>query len=93
MSDVTTKDNEKYSLLIAGYIRRLSNVLEMDIPKEICFVIDDFYPKIDLWDMQFIDSSRFDVDEETQTLKCIAYDRWNSAFGTSRIRPIDYKTF
>lgn len=91
MSEIKARYNEKYRLLIFGHIRNLSKVLNIEIPREICLVIHDFYPKLDEWDKSSIDNAIFNVDEETSMVKFIKVRKdWNSAYGTIRIRPMDF---
>ena len=92
MSDVVAKYKNEYALMIAGYIKQHSMIFDTDIPREICFIIYEFYQKIDEWDTESINKSTFTIHTDKRTLTYSTSNdyEWKSAFGRIQIKPIDY---
>ena len=92
MSDVVDKQWEKYSLLIDGYVRKLSHDWDIYIPSAICSVIFEFYPKMDKWDPELIDKEALSINDNDNTVTFTSSReyRWKNVFGRFRIKPKNY---
>ena len=88
MSDVFI---DKYGKLIDGYIRSLVDVLT--IPSEINRLIYSFYPQLDKWSKDSLeDGLEIDKDGNIVTRTRKKTWGWINAYGTQKIKPIDYIT-
>ena len=92
MSDVVAQHWEEYSLLVDGYVRRISHDWDIYIPSEICSVIFEFYPKMDKWDKALIETGALSVNDNTNTVTFTNVKEyiWKNAFGKHRIKPQKY---
>ena len=91
MSDVLNRNWDQYTLLIDGYVRKISVEVSIEIPPEICGIINQFYPKIDVWDKTLIKMDFMSIDDDTNTITSKKPNSgFENVFGKYRVRPNNY---
>ena len=92
MSDEIVATDDKYYILIHGYMRQASKSFDLDVPSELFDIVNMFYPKLDKWSKLLSEEGFEFVGDYTLKRVLPKNGLYINAYGVDAVHPSSYVT-